>query len=106
MNIGTYIKTSWNGQLPLSMAFWVNFVALQIIAQLLVAIALIPLFLSLKVPVIGIDLVSLIILITFYVWALVGVWRSAGSSNSPVFKHAARAIVVAYSILIVVLNFR
>lgn len=105
MNIATYIKTSWNGKLPLSMAFWVNFVALQIFVQLLIVIVLIPLFLSLKVPVIGIDLVSFIFLITFYVWALAGVWGSAGSSNNSLLKYGARTIVVAYSILIVVVNF-
>ena len=71
-----YIGRHWRGENPLIYAFWVNYFALGILVQIISSL------LERVAPDHGawaIGMIALIIAeIAFVIWAMVGVWRSAG----------------------------
>lgn len=97
-----YMRRHWRGELSLPVAFWVNFVALNLLLlvlrpvaeQVLVALALDddPRFMA-RVALLHVAFVYGLI----YPWQIVGTWRSAGrwlvQRQRPLWPLAGRAVV-------------
>lgn len=78
----------WSGTEPLWKAYWLNFVlagyGLSRIGELD--------FISSSS---SISIIYAILLITFYIWAIVGVWRCAFNTKRKFWGYLARFIVIA-----------
>ena len=91
---GSYFVRHWRGELPLRTSWWRSGVLIGFGVNMAAGIAMIvtAAVFSQAVPVVVlVSLGEIVLLLVWYVWALVGTWRSAGRYQGPrIWKIWAR----------------
>jgi hypothetical protein len=103
---GNYLVRHWRGDLPLGISFWVNGFLLYFAVKLAAVGIFAAMASSGSSAAIVIAVIGVLVLgLSFQVWSLVGIWRSADRHESrggqAIWALLARAAVVIICLLIV-----
>jgi hypothetical protein len=102
---GSYFARQWRGDLSLPKSFWLNGILIFGLGyNFLMALTNLPLFFSESASwtignQLNIVLVDLAILVIAYVWAVVGLWRSAKRYQGPIIWSILARVAILFGIL-------
>jgi hypothetical protein len=95
----SYFARHWNGELSLPRSYWINGALLFGLAcnMVFAMVCIASIFALRNIPVAAfiVGVAEVLLNVVAYVWALVGVWRSAGKYQGPkVWAILARVVIV------------
>ena len=104
LNEGPVWKQSWNGETELWRVFWLYFImghgvllaigcGLMILC-ILVGLATNPNLIASGIAVVGVFI--FVIVLIFYIWSFVAIWRCAGNCQIKAYGTSARVLMIGY----------
>ena len=98
--VRAYVLRHWRGQNSLAHAFWVNHVAGVVLAEILYELLLVVILGSTSIAILPFAVLT-VALLGFYVWSIVGTWRTTSVSINkarpvrfPFWSYAVRVWLI------------